>query len=140
MAKTPETKPGDTKITEPIAKTPDPAPKAIVDPPKSALAPPPPAPPPTPALTQSDIDAAIMSERERCTSILEACGLADVKESSMDMINDGSTIETAHKMIMAILAERSAASPVRSAVNPATSGQTNPILADAIRRAEKAKA
>ena len=88
------------------------------------------------ALIKARVDAAITSERERCTSILEACSVSDTNDLSLDMINDGSTIETTHKMIMTVLAERSKATSVTSAVNPARSGETNPVLKEAQRRAD----
>lgn len=88
------------------------------------------------SLIKARIDAAIISERERCTSILEACSVAGTKDLPLDMINDGSTIETTHKMIMTVLAERSKANSVISSVNPTLSGETNPVLKEAQRRAD----
>jgi len=101
-------------------------------------------PAPTPeqlakAISDEQITAATKLERERCVSILEACAIAKTPDLAMDMIADGSSIEVTHKMIMTVLAERSKSTTITSAVNPARSGQTNPLLADARRRAEAMK-
>lgn len=87
------------------------------------------------ALVQARVKEAITAERERCVAILEACTIAEVINSAKEYLSDGSTLETAHKMIMAVLAERSNQTTVTSTVNPAVSGETNPLLADAKRRA-----
>lgn len=91
------------------------------------------------AISDDQISAAVKLERERCVSILEACAIAKTPDLAMDMIADGSSIEVTHKMIMTVLAERSKSTTITSAVNPAKSGQTNPLLADARRRAEAMK-
>lgn len=123
---TPETPPTlETLETPPTLETPETTP------------PPPETPPPT--LSQSDLDSAITAERDRCIAILEACAIASVQSAALDLICDGSTIETAHKVIMSALAERSAATTVVSAVNPARSGTANPLLANARKRAEDVK-
>jgi signal peptide peptidase SppA len=90
----------------------------------------------TPDTTTVDTSSIIASERDRCIAILEACNISNTPDIAMDLICDGSTIETAHKMIMGILAERTQSTRVTSAVNPVHSGATNPLLADARRRAD----
>ena len=85
------------------------------------------------------VDSAIAQERERCINIMSACGIANVKDSAIDFISNGSTLESTQTMIMTLLAERSKAQAVVSAVNPQKSGATNPLLAEVRRRAEKAK-
>lgn len=92
------------------------------------------------SLSQSDIDTAVTAERERCITILESCAAAQLSDHALDFICDGSSVDTAHKMIMAILAERTKAQAVVSTINPQTTGQSNPVVADAKRRAEAAKA
>lgn len=89
--------------------------------------------------TEATTEAMTASERERCISIIEACAVADTPSLALTMINNGSTLEITHAAIMAVLAGRSKASSVTSAVNPTHSGETNPLLADAKRRAEAAK-
>lgn len=135
---TPETPPVlETTETPPVAATPPETPPVTETP----------TTPPTltkdqfsEAIVQAQISDAIKAERDRCTDILEACGIAKTPDLAMDLISDGSTIETTHKMIMTVLSERSTAQTIRSAVNPARSGQTNPLLADARRRADRARA
>lgn len=90
-------------------------------------------------ITQEALDTAIKSERERCTSILEACNIANTSSIAMNQISDGSSLEATHKMIMSVLAERSNATNINSAVNPATTGRANPLLADARKRADAIK-
>lgn len=96
------------------------------------------APPDT--VTKTELNEAVMAERTRCTTILESCALAKTPEVANDLIADGSSVETAHKMIMMILAERTSTTQVNSTVNPITSGRANALLADAKRRAEKTRA
>lgn len=120
----------DLTTANPVATAPPTPP--VVDPPVA----PPVAPVAQESLIKARIDAAIASERERCTSILEACSVSDTNDLSLEMINDGSTIETTHKMIMTVLSERSKANSVISSVNPTTSGATNPVLKEAQRRAD----
>lgn len=99
----------------------------------------PPASPPSLTFTQSDIDTATTTERERCIIILESCSLAKTPDLALDLICDGSSIETAHKMIMTVLAERTNSTTIISTVNPQKNGSINPVLADARKRAEQAK-
>ena len=135
----------NTPETPPVLETPETQPQAVTPPETPPVTDPPTTPPAltkdqfSEAIVQAQISDAIKAERDRCTDILEACAIAKTPDLAMDLISDGSTIETTHKMIMTVLAERSTAQTIRSAVNPARSGQTNPLLADAKRRAERAK-
>jgi len=92
---------------------------------------PPQTPTPSPALDQATLDAAITAERSRCTEIMEACTIANVKDLAPDLIADGSTIETANKMIMTMLSERSKAQSVQSSLNPLPAGGENPLIKNA---------
>ena len=92
-------------------------------------------------LTQTNIDEAVQSERTRCITILESCSLAKTPELANDLISDGSSIDTAHKMIMMVLAERSDVTTVVSTLKtPPTSNHRSAIIADAKRRAERTRA
>lgn len=93
----------------------------------------------TSQITQEALDTAVKSERERCINILEACNVANTASIAMNQISDGSSLEATHKMIMTVLAERSAATNIVTTVDPNKSGKVNPLLADARKRADAAK-
>jgi ClpP class serine protease len=116
---TPETPNTEEQTPTPALETPE------QNPPQT------PTPPTSPALDQAALDAAITAERTRCTEIMEACTIANVKDLAPDLIADGSTIETAHKMIMTMLSERSKAQSVQSSLNPLPAGGENPLIKNA---------
>lgn len=136
----------DTQLNDGITDGSDLPPTSKAEKPVEAQAQPstppetPPAPPTQAQFDQAVIDSAVAAERDRCLDILEACRIANVPTASIDLISDGSSLETAHKMIMNMMAERSKAQSVVSAINPQHSGNKNPLLEDAKRRAARAKA
>jgi len=100
-----------------------------------------PASAPTPAAT-TPLDATTITkaERDRVLEIIECCTIVGHQELSVDLIANGSSADTARKMILSVMAAQSDQDQVVSTVNPARSGEQNPLLADARKRAAEVAA
>lgn len=69
--------------------------------------------------------------------IVEICDLAGMPELAGAMIRDGLTLDEAKSAILDAKAKAAAETPIISTVGPLASGEINPLLADAKKRAEK---
>ena len=102
----------------------------------------PPETPPIPVEVPKAVDTAaiVKAERDRVLEIIECCTIVGHQELSVDLIADGSSADTARKMILSVLAAKSDQDQIISTVNPTQSGQQNPLLANAKKRAESVRA
>ncbi len=121
-----------------MAKTPD---RIITDGPNSPKMN---IPEPIPQLiTQADVDkavqdataSAIKTERDRCFEVLEACVLGDCISIATDMILDGSSPDTARKMVLSMKNATTQSTTVHSNVPATIAPSENPLLKDAKARA-----
>ena len=95
-------------------------------------------PTPAPVSSPDPLTAAIESERARVLEIIECCTLADF-DLTTELISNGSSADTARKMVLSILAEKSKQDNIVSAVNPITNNNnpdTNPLIDNAKKRAK----
>lgn len=72
-------------------------------------------------------------------SILELCAVAGDNDLALKMVSEGMTEDEARKQLISAKAKESDDQVVISTVNPLNTGETNPLLADAERRAKEAK-
>jgi signal peptide peptidase SppA len=103
--------------------------------------------PPTPeaASTQAQVDhnqrilqattAAIQTERDRCFEILEACQLGDCLALAPDLIADGSSPDTARKLILSTRHVQSNATTVYNNIPDVAKPDANVLINDAQSRA-----
>jgi len=70
--------------------------------------------------------------------IVEICDAAGMPELAGAMIRDGLTLDEAKSVILDAKAKAAAEAPIISTVGPLAAGESNPLLADAKKRAEKA--
>jgi len=70
--------------------------------------------------------------------IVEICDLAGMPELAGAMIRDGLTLDEAKSAILDAKAKAAEKAPIISTVGPLSTGEVNPLLADAKKRAEKA--
>jgi len=70
--------------------------------------------------------------------IVEMCDLAGMPELAGAIIRDGLTLDEAKSAILDAKAKAAEKAPIISTVGPLSTGEVNPLLADAKKRAEKA--
>ena len=70
--------------------------------------------------------------------IVEICDLAGMPELAGAIIRDGLTLDEAKSAILDAKAKAAEKAPIISTVGPLSTGEVNPLLADAKKRAEKA--
>ena len=71
---------------------------------------------------------------------MEICDIAGMPELAGAMIRDGLTLDEAKSAILDAKAKAAEEATIISTVGPLASGEINPLLADAKKRAEKQKA
>ena len=71
--------------------------------------------------------------------IVEMCDIAGMPELAGAMIRDGLTLDEAKSAILDAKAKAAEKAPIISTVGPLATGEGNPLLADAKKRAEKAE-
>ena len=76
--------------------------------------------------------------KKAAVSILELCAVAGDNDLALKMVSEGVAEEEARKQLIAAKSEESGSQTVISTVNPLNTGETNPLLADAERRAKEA--
>jgi len=69
--------------------------------------------------------------------IVEMCDIAGMPELAGALIRDGLTLDEAKSAILDAKAKAAAKTPIISTVGPLASGEINPLLADAKKRAQK---
>ena len=69
---------------------------------------------------------------------MELCDIAGMPELAGAMIRDGLTLDEAKSAILDAKAKAAAEAPIISTVGPLAAGESNPLLADAKKRAEHA--
>jgi signal peptide peptidase SppA len=69
--------------------------------------------------------------------IVEICDVAGMPELAGPMIRDGLTLDEAKSAILDAKAKAAAQTPIISTIGPLASSESNPLLADAKKRAEK---
>ena len=70
--------------------------------------------------------------------IVKICDLAGMPELAGAMIRDGLTLDEAKSAILDAKAKAAEKAPIISTVGPLSTGEVNPLLEDAKKRAEKA--
>jgi len=75
----------------------------------------------------------------RVTGIIDLCSLAGMPQMASSLIKENVSVEDARKKILAAKAEMSGKDEIVSTVGPLNTGELNPMVADAQRRAEAAK-
>ncbi len=70
--------------------------------------------------------------------IVEMCDIAGMPELAGAMIRDGLTLDEAKSAILDAKAKAAEKAPIISTVGPLSTGESNPLLVDAKKRAEKA--
>jgi signal peptide peptidase SppA len=88
----------------------------------------------------ADSDGVISTAAAATGDIVEMCDIAGMPELAGAMIRDGLTLDEAKSAILDAKAKAAAEAPIISTVGPLASGEINPLLADAKKRAEKQKA
>jgi len=71
--------------------------------------------------------------------IVELCDVSGMPELAGAMIRDGLTLDEAKSAILDAKAKAAAQAPIISTVGPMSTGESNPLLEDAKKRAEKAE-
>lgn len=77
--------------------------------------------------------------KKAVVSILELCAVAGNEKLGLKLISEGVTEEDARKQLIKAQTNEENENQVISTVNPLNTGETNPLLADAERRAKEAK-
>lgn len=89
---------------------------------------------------EARINEAAGSAREevmaRVTGILDLCKLAGMPEAAAGLIKEGVSVEEARKRILEMRAKEKDEDEIVSTVGPLSTGETNPVLADARKRAD----
>ena len=75
----------------------------------------------------------------RMEGILDLCLLGGVPEMAHTLIKDGATVEQSRKRILDHKAAKSGKDEIISTVTPTNTGEVNPLLADARKRADTAR-
>ena len=75
----------------------------------------------------------------RVMGILDLCKLAGMPEMAVSLIKDNATVEEARKKIIDAKADESGKDEIISTIGALTTGEVNPILADAQKRAGVSK-
>jgi hypothetical protein len=86
-----------------------------------------------PATTEPDRETPIATAAD----IVEICNAAGMPELAGAMIRDGLTLDETKSAVLDAKAKAADEANIRSTVGPLTSGEINPLLADAKKRAEK---
>jgi signal peptide peptidase SppA len=81
-------------------------------------------------------EAAIKETKAGILEILDLCAVGNMPQLGLKMVTDGISKEDARKQIMEAQASNQ---NINSTVNPLNSGETNPLLADAKKRAKEVK-
>ncbi len=76
--------------------------------------------------------------KKAAVSILELCAVAGNKDLGLKLVSEGATEEEARKQLIKAQASETEGQNIISTVNPLNTGETNPLLADAERRAKEA--
>jgi signal peptide peptidase SppA len=92
-------------------------------------------PPDTEQVTEEARQQAVSDTRE----IVEICALAGMPQMALSLIDSGATAEEARKKVLEAKAD-DAGDEIISTVGAISTGETNPLVADARRRAEKRRA
>ena len=79
------------------------------------------------------------SAMEQITEILNMCALAGKMDKAVEMITSGATIETIRKTLIDQKADEQKGEEIRNNISPLTTGDENPVIAEAIRRRDASK-
>ena len=74
------------------------------------------------------------------TEIMEICSLAGMPDLALDLVKGGASAEEARKRVFEAKAEQGDNTEIVSTVGPMSTGETNPLIADAERRAKASRA
>ncbi len=83
-------------------------------------------------------EAATAEALGRVNGVLDLCALANMPEMASPLIRENLSVEDARKRILDARAEQGKGNEIFSTVSPLSTGEVNPLLADARNRAEKA--
>ena len=72
------------------------------------------------------------------TGILDVCLLGNVPEMAAGLIKEGASVDEARKKVLDYKAAQDGNNEIRSTLTPNNTGETNPLLADARKRADQA--
>ena len=93
----------------------------------------------TTAATEAGKIESHKSAMDQITEILNMCALAGKMDKAVEMISSGATIETIRKQLIDAKAEEQKGSEIKNNISPLTTGDVNPVIAEAIRRRDAAK-
>ena len=71
------------------------------------------------------------------SDILDMCALAGTMAKATDLIQSGASVETIRKQLVDAKAEEAKGTEIKNNVSPLNTGEVNPVIADAMRRAGK---
>ena len=72
-------------------------------------------------------------------SILDMCALSGKLDKAASFITSGATVETVRAQLVDTKAEEQKGTEIKSAVSPLTTGDVNPVIAEAIKRRDANK-
>ena len=86
------------------------------------------------AITAESTEKGRQEATARVMGILDLCKLAGMPEMAVSLIKDNATVEEARKKIIDAKADESGKDEIFSTIGALTTGEENPILADAQKR------
>lgn len=94
---------------------------------------------PVKAKVAAAVTEALAAMKTNIIAILEVCALADMEKLAIGFITAGTSLEDARAKILADKAAAAGRTHIRSTVSALSTGEVNPLLADARSRAEAQK-